>query len=303
MKAVYILGLLVYIQNVYPFETMLIDVFKVCETWIFIHGTQPMSLRLVSADLITAIFYCYGWESYEVSWFLVKMVAGWFGQNFVYSTASWLGSELPSDSLIGDVGQGAVCASWSSYFMWVNGVPTNYLWHYRTWKQKLWRIFLTILESHAAVISIIFLVMDPSKKIYYSNVSEWWDLGLNLIPIGWFVYLVVKILFTLYLKWEDQVFAMKRGDYTIMRAIGQYYNCTLIFIMIEAVFCTASFIFTIPTYLTYYIGQVVLLILFYYYHRDLRSTKSWKTFLPYIHNSLDPEIGEYIVRKTTPSPA
>ncbi len=297
MNPVYFLGFLVWIQNVYPYETQLGDVFRVVESWIFIHGFEPTTLRIICGDWVMVCLLCYLWETWEVSWFVVKKISSYFGNNFVYNTASWLGSELPSDNLIGDPGQGAVCSLWASYFMWINDVPTLYQWYYRTWRQRAWRLFLVVIQSHSSLVAIVMLVRDPSKPIYYSSIAEWWNSPLNLVPIGWFFYLALRLLLLFHQKMEDKLFCHSRGDFHLIDRFGRYYDCLIEYFLVEAIFCST---FIVPTFYAYYTGQVVLMILFYYRHRDLRAKKEWKTFLPYLSIFFDPDIAALVIAKTSP---
>ena len=302
MGAHYIFGWLLYLQNVYPFEVALIDVFYVVETWIFVHGTLPMEVRFLAPCWSFAVLCCYIWESYECSWFLGKIFGNIFGLTFVVSTSAWLGGELPSDSLLGDVSQGALCGLWASYFMWVNGVPTGYLLFYSTLSEFAWQLFILLLDSHSAVITIVMLIRDPLKKIYYSTFGEWWNSELNLIPIGWPIYVVIRIVFLLYKRKTHSQFAHDRGDFKVAESIIQYYNCTLAYFLLEATMCSVSF-FTayIATYRMYYIGQLFLLVIFYYYHKESRQHRGWKTFPIYLNLFADSDVAAKVIEKSTQS--
>lgn len=272
-------GYNIIIQNVYPFEITLLDPFKQVESWIFVHGWVPMHVRTLVDTIWIAWLICYIWESYECSWFLVRMTAGLFGPNVVYNFAAWLGGELPSDSLIGDVGQGLLCSLWASYFLRASGVPSGMLWHARSIPQKLWRLFVLFLISHSAVISTILLVRDLNEPLYYSSLWEWMYTPMNLIPLGWYIWIVLQVFLTLYVRWEDYT-TFPEYEYEIK----QYYNCLFIYFTVEALLCST---FWIPTYLTYWVGQPILIIIFYFYFHStnyhITPLTAWEMFKETVH--------------------
>ncbi len=241
----------------YPYEITLLDPFKQVESWIFVHGWIPMHIRSLVTTIWIAWLICYIWESYECSWFVPKMIAGLFGANFVYNFAMWLGGELPSDSLIGDVGQGLLCSMWASYFLAASGVPNGFLWYARTTSQKWWRIIVLLLMSHSSALSTVMLVVDMNEPLYYSTFDDWVSKSMNFIPAGWYAWIILQLFFVLYIRW---------GDYSTFpdyeKEIKEYYNCLLIYFTVEGLLCST---FWVPTYFAYWAGQPLIWIIFYFY--------------------------------------
>lgn len=275
------LGWHIVLQNVYPYENELLDVFRVVESWIFTHGWIPGTFRIIVPCFLSLYLICYLWESYECSWCFPTKISSLWGPNFVYDTATWLGGELPSDSLIGDTGQGATISLWCSYFMWICELPNSYFWKRRSGKQKLVRLLLLAAQSHLSTIAIIFLVRNVNQPIYYWSISEWWNSEINLIPIGWFIHLVFMIIFEyVYLRMDIDL-AVSYSDYYLIPRLKDYTNYRMIYFFVEASLCST---FIIPTYYAYWFGQIILVILFATHHmsHETLKRKEWRTFLAYI---------------------
>jgi hypothetical protein len=271
------LGYYILIQNVYPLETAPLDPFRQVETWIFVHGYIPAFIRLIMPDLFYSILVCYAWESYEAGWSIVGQIASYFGDNFVSTSSQWLGTEKPTDSLIGDMLQGSMASLWSSYFMWISGLPSYYLWSRRNGKQRLWRVILLLVQSHSSAIATVFFVRDLSEPIYYNSFAEWWNSTPNLYPTCWFVWLAIMFLFNFYMRWEDVDFASK-DDPSMVAPVQQYYSYMMIYLSFMGAACST---FVFPTYAAFWVAQLILASLFFWYHCHYIKLPL-RTFLPYV---------------------
>lgn len=280
-------GYYVYIQNIYGFDLTPLDPFRQVESWIFMHGYMPGFIRLLVIDMIVLYAVCELWERFEVLWSIAKQIYEYIfpRDGFVYDSLGFMGCEPPTDSL-GDVIQGVTVGLWSSYFMWISGLPSGYLWCRRTWSQLAWRIFIVVIQACSHLIATVMFVERPSDPIYYWSISEWWTSKPNLFVIGWWIwFLIVQPLIIWWSWYEDVQFAREDAlsyGRSMEEPVKQWYNFMIAFYLFEGFLCSS---FVMPTYYAYWTGQLALLFIFSIIHRQYYQHLEWRTFLPYLFAS------------------
>jgi hypothetical protein len=268
-------GLKWFIQNVYQFEVTAIDPFKQRETWIFVHAWVPMLIRLIVPNFWYSVGLCYGWETFECSFFILVEFAKYYPDNSFSAFAHWLGGEMPTDSLIGDISQGLIAALWCSYFLKWSGIENgsvfsienkNPIWSSKTRGQKLKRIILIVFVALSALIATIQATPDPNRPLYPSTWQQFVDEPWNMYPIGWYVYIPIQIFFV----WV--FYNLDLEEYHDKISIRQLYEMIIIYFGINAIITTPFFI---PTYYTYW---ATIPFLCYFYNFILQSpiqNKMW----------------------------
>lgn len=295
-------GLPLLVQNVYPYIIRFLDPFLQVESWIPTHGLIPMLVRLLVPCALVGQWLCYIWESQEVAWgvirefFGIPSIAYALGQfNVFYGFSNWLGSETPADSLLGDMLQGTLAVLWGSYFMYRAGVPNLFLLlYYPTWKRMLWRIVVFLIQMYTSVSATIFLIRDIMQPLYYSSVEEWWNapLWFNIIPIGWVVWVCIILPVLMYygryldLQLAQEAVSAENADDENMgykspkeavESVKLLYSYIFGYFILHTLLCST---FLIPTYFTYWFGQLLCLLYFFVLNR--MSGFTWRRFAPYL---------------------
>lgn len=263
------------IQNVYPYESTPLSIFRVVESWIFVHGYEPLHVRSLAFSFNSTFLLILIWEIFETFWEFGVYFNYFKPLQFLGGAADWLGGEKKVDSLIGDISQGLIAAAWSSMFLRFAEIPSGKLWYDRTFKQKLHVLLIYSIMILSAALSTVIIVIDPEQPLYFSSIEDWKSRQTNIIPIGWYIYFASRYFFLFYL-----IRLHIRDFPELEQNIITFYSCTFVYLTVVGTLCST---FWIPTYYTFYLAQIILVFIFYfkYYYDNPKVPSPWEIFKYY----------------------